>query len=199
MLCISDFSTAIHCKCDCNQYQVVFDGKVMSQGGLMCSEAYVNVKITTGFGRPIGVQNRIPFNALIHIWRVYVPVDIASSSLLQVCWVAARGPSWCLRVEMEEWKEVINNHLSLPRSWIEIFFSFFMVLEFELRTYILSHSTSRFLVMGFFKVGSHELFALVGFESWFSWSLPSEKIGLQCKPSAWNFSFNAKNQTQDLG
>jgi hypothetical protein len=67
MLCISDFSTAIHCKCDCNQYQVVFDGKVMSQGGLMCSEAYVNVKITTGFGRPIGVQNRIPFNALIHI------------------------------------------------------------------------------------------------------------------------------------
>jgi hypothetical protein len=39
-----------------------------------------------------------------------------------------------------------------------------MVLGFELRVYTLSHSTSLFFVMGFFEIGSCELFALAGFE-----------------------------------
>jgi hypothetical protein len=34
-----------------------------------------------------------------------------------------------------------------------------VVLGFELRAYTLSHSISSFFVMGFFKIGSHELFA----------------------------------------
>jgi hypothetical protein len=37
-----------------------------------------------------------------------------------------------------------------------------VVLGLELRAYTLSHST--FFVMGFFKIGSHELFAWAGFE-----------------------------------
>jgi hypothetical protein len=34
------------------------------------------------------------------------------------------------------------------------FFFFFAVLGFELRAYILSHSTSSIFVMGFFEIGS---------------------------------------------
>jgi hypothetical protein len=40
----------------------------------------------------------------------------------------------------------------------------FAALGLELRAYILSHSTSPFFVMGFFKIGSNELFAWAGFE-----------------------------------
>jgi hypothetical protein len=40
----------------------------------------------------------------------------------------------------------------------------FVVLGFELRAYTLSHSTSLLFVMGVFQIGSHELFAWVGFE-----------------------------------
>jgi hypothetical protein len=44
-------------------------------------------------------------------------------------------------------------------------FCFFAVLVFELRTYILSHSTSPvFFVLGFFEIGSYELFAWAGFK-----------------------------------
>jgi hypothetical protein len=39
-----------------------------------------------------------------------------------------------------------------------------VVLGFELRAYTLSHSTSPFFVMGFFKISSHELLAQAGFE-----------------------------------
>jgi hypothetical protein len=46
-----------------------------------------------------------------------------------------------------------------------LFIYLFMVLGFELRTYTLSHCTSPFFVMGFFEIGSHELFAQVGFEA----------------------------------
>jgi hypothetical protein len=38
-----------------------------------------------------------------------------------------------------------------------------MVLGFELRTYTLSHSTNPIFVMGFFEIGSHELFVEAGF------------------------------------
>jgi hypothetical protein len=38
----------------------------------------------------------------------------------------------------------------------------FVALGFELRAYILSHSTSPFL--GFFEIGFHKLFAQAGFE-----------------------------------
>jgi hypothetical protein len=41
---------------------------------------------------------------------------------------------------------------------------FFVVLGFELRVSTLSHSTSPLFVMGFYKIGSHERFALAGFE-----------------------------------
>jgi hypothetical protein len=40
----------------------------------------------------------------------------------------------------------------------------FALLGFELRAYDLSHFTSPFFVKDFFKIGSHELFARVGFE-----------------------------------
>jgi hypothetical protein len=45
-------------------------------------------------------------------------------------------------------------------------FSFFAVLEFELRTYTLTHSTSPFLCVcdGFFEIGSCKLFAQAGFK-----------------------------------
>jgi hypothetical protein len=33
-------------------------------------------------------------------------------------------------------------------------------------------------VMGFFKMGPHQLFAWAGFELQFSWSLPPECLGL---------------------
>jgi hypothetical protein len=40
-----------------------------------------------------------------------------------------------------------------------------MVLEFEVRVYTLSHSTSLlFFVKGFFKIGSHGLLAQAGFK-----------------------------------
>jgi hypothetical protein len=40
-----------------------------------------------------------------------------------------------------------------------LFIYLFAVLRFELRASTLSHSTSPFFVMGFFKIGSHKLFA----------------------------------------
>jgi hypothetical protein len=43
-------------------------------------------------------------------------------------------------------------------------FFFFVVLGLELRAYTLSHSTSHFLGIGIFEIGSHELFACAGFE-----------------------------------
>jgi hypothetical protein len=42
--------------------------------------------------------------------------------------------------------------------------TFFFVLEFELRAYTLSHSTSPFFVMSFFEIGSCKLFPWAGFE-----------------------------------
>jgi hypothetical protein len=42
---------------------------------------------------------------------------------------------------------------------------YFVVLWLEFRASTLSHSTSPFFVLGFFEVGSHELFAQAGFES----------------------------------
>jgi hypothetical protein len=53
-------------------------------------------------------------------------------------------------------------------------FFFFAVLGFELRAFILSHSTSPFFVLGFFEIGSQELFAQAGFELRSSRSLPPE-------------------------
>jgi hypothetical protein len=44
------------------------------------------------------------------------------------------------------------------------FFFFFAMLGFELRAYTLSHSTSSIFVIGFFEIGSHELFAQAGLE-----------------------------------
>jgi hypothetical protein len=41
---------------------------------------------------------------------------------------------------------------------------FFVVLELELRTYTLNHSTSPLFVVGFLKIDSYKLFAWAGFE-----------------------------------
>jgi hypothetical protein len=49
-----------------------------------------------------------------------------------------------------------------------------VVLGFELRAYTLSHSTSPFFIMGFFKIGSRELFAWAGLEPCSFCSLPTE-------------------------
>jgi hypothetical protein len=53
--------------------------------------------------------------------------------------------------------------MALPLPALQ-FFIFFSVLGFELRVYTLSHSTSHFFVVHFFKIGSFELFAQAGFE-----------------------------------
>jgi hypothetical protein len=39
-----------------------------------------------------------------------------------------------------------------------------VVLELEVNAYISSHSTSPFVVIGFFEIGFHELFAWAGFK-----------------------------------
>jgi hypothetical protein len=57
------------------------------------------------------------------------------------------------------------NFISLEEVYfVPVFFFFFAVLGFELRAYSLSHCTSPFIVMGFFEIGSLELFAWAGFE-----------------------------------
>jgi hypothetical protein len=48
--------------------------------------------------------------------------------------------------------------------YLFIYLFIFAVLGFELRAYTLSHSTSPIFVIGFFEMGSCELFAWVGFE-----------------------------------
>jgi hypothetical protein len=48
--------------------------------------------------------------------------------------------------------------------WNIYLFIYFVVLGFELRAYTLSHSTSHFIVLVFFKIGSGELFAWAGFK-----------------------------------
>jgi hypothetical protein len=55
-----------------------------------------------------------------------------------------------------------------------LFFIYFVVLGSELSAYTLSHSTSPFFVMGFFKIGSHELFAQAGLKLKILLPLPSE-------------------------
>jgi hypothetical protein len=52
----------------------------------------------------------------------------------------------------------------------------------------LSHSASPFFVVGFFKVGSWELFAWGWLWTWSSWSLLPEQLGLQ----AWVCNFIIK-------
>jgi hypothetical protein len=46
----------------------------------------------------------------------------------------------------------------------ETLFFAFAVLGLELKAYTLSLSTSPFFVIGFFKMGSHEVFAQAGFK-----------------------------------
>jgi hypothetical protein len=53
-----------------------------------------------------------------------------------------------------------------------------VVLGFKLRAYTMSHSTSPFLEWVFFEIGSHELFAQIGFELQSSWSLLPEQLGI---------------------
>jgi hypothetical protein len=49
---------------------------------------------------------------------------------------------------------------SMPGKWRHTFFFFsLVVLGLELRAFTLSHSTSPIFVMGFFEIGSLELFA----------------------------------------
>jgi hypothetical protein len=56
----------------------------------------------------------------------------------------------------------------MPRVFVVVLcnlFNYFVVLGFELRAYTSNHTTSPVFVMSFFEIGSHELFALSGFES----------------------------------
>jgi hypothetical protein len=46
----------------------------------------------------------------------------------------------------------------------ELAFNFYVVLGLEPKAFTLSHFTSPFFFMGFFKIESHNLFALSGFE-----------------------------------
>jgi hypothetical protein len=78
-----------------------------------------------------------------------------SGSLVSLCHLISRRPfryfKSCFSVlpAAEEGKKKENIS----------FFPSFSVLGFELRAYTLSHSTSPFFVMGFFQIGSCELFA----------------------------------------
>jgi hypothetical protein len=61
-----------------------------------------------------------------------------------------------------------DRSLSLQwKLWLPSFLClFFEVLEFELRAYTLSHSTTPFLWWIFFKIGSRKLFSQADFEPW---------------------------------
>jgi hypothetical protein len=52
----------------------------------------------------------------------------------------------------------------VPFHSLSLALFFFLVLEFEIRVYTLSHSPSPFFVMGILEIGSHELFAQASFE-----------------------------------
>jgi hypothetical protein len=54
----------------------------------------------------------------------------------------------------------------------KVFFFFFCSTGVWTQSLYLEHSTSLFFVMGFFKIGSWELFAWAGFKLWSSWPLP---------------------------
>jgi hypothetical protein len=56
-----------------------------------------------------------------------------------------------------------NSCVSRDRVF-KLYFIFFAVLGLELRAFTLSHSTSPSFVMGFFEIGSCELFVWAGFE-----------------------------------
>jgi hypothetical protein len=56
-----------------------------------------------------------------------------------------------------------KHYFTIDRSQLSNLFFFFVVLGFKLRAYTLGHTTT-FFVMGTFEIGSHELFAQVGFE-----------------------------------
>jgi hypothetical protein len=64
--------------------------------------------------------------------------------------------------EQEEGREIA---LAIVLTQKSMFLGFFAVLGFELRAYSLSHSTSPFLVLDTFEIGSCELLAWTGFKS----------------------------------
>jgi hypothetical protein len=57
-----------------------------------------------------------------------------------------------------------HQHMAESIIIIIIFFFFGVVLGLELKTFTLSHAASPFFVVGFFELGSHELFAWAGFK-----------------------------------
>jgi hypothetical protein len=73
---------------------------------------------------------------------------------------ASASASWVLRLQM---------CTTTPTVCFDFFF--FGGSRAWTQGLTLSHSASPFLVMGFFKIGSLELFAWGGFEPWSSWSL----------------------------
>jgi hypothetical protein len=53
-----------------------------------------------------------------------------------------------------------EERLALSPECVDSIFLFVSVMGFKLKAYTLSHSTSPFFGMYFFKIGSHELFSL---------------------------------------
>jgi hypothetical protein len=65
---------------------------------------------------------------------------------------------------MSQYKAQNRNPSTNVQGRCSFFDFFFVVLELELGAFTLSHSTSPFVVMGFFEIGSSELFAQAGFK-----------------------------------
>jgi hypothetical protein len=104
------------------------------------------------------------------LWREnYFLVDDLDDSLVPQIW----NSNFVVACDLLIWKlqVVTGNGLKLSKLGTKINLSsfFFTVLEFELKAYTLSHSTSLFFCEGFFlELGSHQLFAQAGFEPWSS-------------------------------
>jgi hypothetical protein len=107
--------------------------------------------------------------------------SVAASTLLNNLYLpqSISGPLFfsCTRHLYNEIKILKNNYLdcTCPKIWdIGSIFFFFCGTGFWTQGLHLESLCQPFFVMGFFKIGSHKLFAWAGFKSWSSWSLPPQ-------------------------
>jgi hypothetical protein len=117
-----------------------------------------------------GIRLVLPCLAETYVFLIFSEIEVSFHLVFHFFFFSSFLPSFSFFPCKNMW---LQHHCSFfPFS--SSFFFFLAVLGLELRAYTLSHSTSPFLVMGFFEIGSHELFAWAGFEPQSSWSLPPE-------------------------
>jgi hypothetical protein len=103
----------------------------------------------------------------ISVFTLFLYFDFLGGSLLALASISVCFFSWNLSLHERDLLRRNSEGCWVGENYIYIYI--FTVLEFELKAYTLSHSTSpHFLVMGFFEVGSCELFAQASFKPWSS-------------------------------